>query len=247
MRLSIEVVDHILSFLQSDPVSLKACYESHPLLSQLAQRHRFTHVVLNDLFPPEFAFRPSDFSKVIHRHPHIATYVRSIELEVAIYPSELSSILPMMTLLKKVKLCGKLDPCWDEIPEHFRQAFLDCVHLPSMEDVSISQVSDFPLSALNNVKRLALEWEDESLLDTITLDDSGAHELQLESLSLIKFGCVSLQRVIAWVPPCTLRSLAILDCDALECLAPLFDKCSNSLTDLQLDLGPQCVSCFSMG
>ena len=165
MRLSIEVVDHILSFLQSDPVSLKACYESHPLLSQLAQRHRFTHVVLNnDLFPPEFAFRPSDFSKVIHRHPHIATYVRSIELEVAIYPSELSSILPMVTLLKKVKLCGKLDPCWDEIPEHFCQAFLDCVHLPSMEDVSILQVSRFPLSALNNVKRLAL---DECLLDTV--------------------------------------------------------------------------------
>ena len=85
------------------------------------------------------------------------------------------------------------------------------------------------------------------IINCIKLNDSGAHELQLQSLSLMEFGCLSLQRVIAWIPPCTLRSLAILDCDAFECLAPLLDKCSNSLTNLQLDLGPQCASCFSMG
>jgi len=40
--------NRILSFLQSDPVSLEACCKSHPLLSRLAERHRFADVVLDD-------------------------------------------------------------------------------------------------------------------------------------------------------------------------------------------------------
>jgi len=242
MQLSIELVDHILSFLQSDPVSLKACRKSHPLLSQLAERHQFSHVVVDYFNLCKFAFLPSKFTKIIHRHPHIATYIRSISMRLGVekYSSELSSILPMMTLLKKVKLDGRR---WQEIPQHFRQALLDCIHLPSMEHVHIVQLSDFPLSALNNIKRLTLSgWmEDEYLPDPTKLDDSAGHKLQLESLSLEDFGRGSLQKVIAWVPS-TLRSLDISGRN----FGPLLDHCSNSLTNLQLNLGSQCASGLSM-
>jgi len=245
MRLSIELVDHIFSFLQSDPVSLQACRKSHPLLSQLAERYQFADVVLDDFnfgFTFKFAFTSSKFTKIIQRHPHIATYIRSINMRLGVdkYSSELSSILPMMTLLNKVKLDGLSICRWQAIPEHFRQAFLDCIHLPSMEDVQIIQFSDFPLPALNNIKRLKLcGWtEDEYLPDTNYQDDSLGH--QLESLSLEDFGRGSLQKIIAWVPS-TLRSLDISGRDFASLI-----KCSNSLTNLQLNLGPECASSLSM-
>ena len=154
----------------------------------------------------------------------------------------------MMTLLKKVKLYdgGR----WQNIPDHFRQAFLDCIHLSSVEDVSIGRLSDFPLSALNNVKRLTLcEWQDDEYVPDTTMDDSVAHKFQLESLSLKDFEHGSLQKVITWVPTCTLRSLHIsVDPDYYTDTLPyqgLLDNCSNSLTDLQLSLGWMCASCLS--
>jgi len=250
MQLSIEVVDHILSFLQSDPVSLKACYNSHPLLSQLAERHQFAHVVLDDFNTRDtFGFESSEFTKIIHRRPHIAAYVRSIEMKVVEYSQELSSILSMMTLLRKVKLYGGGQ--WQSIPEHFRQAFLDCTHLRSMEDVTIGRLSDFPLFALYNIKRLTLcQWLDYEYPPNTTMDDSVAHKFQLDSLSLTDFERDSLRKVIAWLPSCTFRSLETsVDADYRLDDLPyqgLLDNCSNSLTDLQLSFGSRCMSCLSL-
>ena len=158
----------------------------------------------------------------------------------------------MMTLLKEVKLCGPRGrPGWEEIPE---PSLLDLVHVSSkeLEDVYISKIADFfPLSELHNVRRLTLcGWQEGEYPDTPKLDDSGAHKLQLMSLSFTESGRGSLQKVIAWVPPCTLRSLAILDSDlafTAKCLAPFLDNCSNTLTNLELDLGSQCAFCLSIG
>lgn len=148
----------------------------------------------------------------------------------------------MMTLLKEVEFCSPI--LWQEIPEHFRQVFLDCIHLSPVENLFITHLPDFPLSALHSVKRLTLcgWWENE--YDTTKLDDSVAHKFQLESLSLRDFCHGSLQKVIAWFPTCTLRYLDISGGRDLygssfpyEGLAPLLDNCSNSLTDLELSLG----------
>jgi len=46
MALPAELLDHILSFLQSDPETLKTCSESHPSLSQLAEPYLYAHVLL---------------------------------------------------------------------------------------------------------------------------------------------------------------------------------------------------------
>jgi len=61
------------------------------------------------------------------------------------------------------------------------------------------RVSDFPLSALNNVKNLTLcEWQDDEYLpDTTKPNDSVAHKFQLEFLSLVNFRKASLQKVIS--------------------------------------------------
>lgn len=159
----------------------------------------------------------------------------------------------MMTSLKKVQLDGRRQ--WQGIPEHFHQAFLDCIHLSSMEDVSIAPLG-FPLSALHNVKKLALfHWrQGDYTPDTIELDDGVAHKFnQLESLSLTDFERDPLQKVVALIPPCTLRSLSISvgryyfrDIFPYEELASLFANCSNSLTNLELNPRWQCSSCLSL-
>jgi len=118
--------NRILSFLQSDPVSLEACCKSHPLLSQLAER--FADVVLDYLNLYKFPLESSEFTKVIYRHPHIATYVHSIDMKDVKYSPELSSILSM--LLKKVMFHSNRQ--WQELPEHFYRALLDCIHLSSV-------------------------------------------------------------------------------------------------------------------
>ena len=60
------------------------------------------------------------------------------------------------------------------------------------------------------LKKLTLcEWQDDKYLSNTATDDSVAHKFQLESLSLADFERDSLQKVIAWLPSCTLRSLEI--------------------------------------
>jgi len=89
MALSTELLDHILTFLQPDPEFLKACSESHPLLSQLVERYQFART-----------FRYSQFVKILCDRPHIAKYVHSLEVHVGPDSLILASILSMLTLVR---------------------------------------------------------------------------------------------------------------------------------------------------
>jgi len=233
--------------LNSSTTSSASCSLTLFLSKHAARAIRFSHNLPKDICSLMSIF-PSEFIGIIDRHPHIATYVRSIDISLLVYFEELPYILPMMTLLKKVKLHGGRR--WKRVPDLFRQAFLDCIHSSSLEDVYISGLSDFPLSALDNVKRLTLcyYWREDECVPTKP-DDSVTHpdKFQLESLCLKDFDCDSLQKVIAWVPSRTLRSLEISGYTfPYEGFTLLLDNCSNSLTHLQLDLGSHCASCLSI-
>ncbi len=84
--------DHILSFLQPDSVSLKACSESHPLLSRLVERHQFVHLELHHDHNYKFmvyklcGHRFSEFVKILRERPHIAKDARSLEVDVGPTP-----------------------------------------------------------------------------------------------------------------------------------------------------------------
>ena len=86
-----------------------------------------------------------EVTKIIYRRPHIATYVRSIEMR-DVFPR----ILSMMTLLKKIKFNGSCR--WQGILEHFRQAFSICLLWRYPLDVS-------PIFLY--LKKLTCEWQDD--------------------------------------------------------------------------------------
>lgn len=248
--LSAEVIDHILSFLQSDPASLKACSESHPFLSRLAERHQFAHIVLRQPLHTEF-------TRIFADRPHLFIYVRSIQLNIGNWDPKLLSILPKLRLLKRIELSGERGVFfWDRLPESSRRAFLNCIHSSSVDDVCISNISGFPLSALNDakpLKRLTLyKWWEKG--GRPQLNSSTSDKLQLGTLSLEEIGKNALQNVIAWAPTCTLRSLEVSYGDKLltinnnpyDLIPSLLAACSDSLTNLQLSVGNHCASHFYM-
>ena len=48
MSLPVEVLDYILSFLQSEVAILQACAQSHPILSKLVEQYLYANIILHD-------------------------------------------------------------------------------------------------------------------------------------------------------------------------------------------------------
>ena len=81
MALPAELLDHILSFLQSDPETLKSCSESHSPLSQLAEPYLYHHVLFKT-DESEQLFKPENLAELLSKRPYIAHYIRSLEIRV---------------------------------------------------------------------------------------------------------------------------------------------------------------------
>jgi len=252
MSLPDDVLDHILSFLQSDLRALKACSQSHPKFIPLVERYLYATVTLydnntisqNGLGTPQFMTLLSD-------NPHIANYIRSLEVEVTYdliesvqYLEDIASVLRMCSLLNKITL-KQIHSGWAALPEAFRLAFLDCLHLSSMKAVCIIYVYGFPLTALEyakNLKQLTLRgWAP----DHDFIPERSTYPL-LEDLSVQDCGGITLEKIIIWVQAQNLRSLEFLGpCDTTRevwLLQSLLSSCSNTLVNLNLDIWTGCKS-----
>ena len=81
MSLPTEVVDHILSFLQSDLAILRTCAQSHPILSKLSSRYIYAHISLHDdLYDTVITtgLRTSELTQTLANTPDIANHVRNL-------------------------------------------------------------------------------------------------------------------------------------------------------------------------
>ena len=256
MSLPTDVLDVILSFLQEDHTTLKACLESHPILSQLAERYSYAHITVdeNATIESEIQFDVK-LAVVLSRKPHIAKYVRSLEIKIGSYsfsqdlPTILSSdSLPCLTTIALSSSgCVPGSIGWQSLPESFRVAFIASFNnLPSISSVSIVWISGFPLSALNGcnkVKDLTLDgWSCRDGVNITPEDVNGP--LRLEALSIKHCDRQSLERLITWAPTRHLRVLELSRLDPCDCakIPELLSKCSNSLTSLNVDLGTHCAS-----
>src|SRR6266542_5954723 len=141
MNLPAEILDHIFSFLKLDPAALRACSESDPSLSRLAEPHLYFHVLLKT---SNSSSDTSNLAQLLSKRPHLAHYIRSLEIQV-IGPItthhiwcdlvEISNILPMLLALKKIALDHSSAPYflkWETQPKSLSLAFLTCLRLPSM-------------------------------------------------------------------------------------------------------------------
>ena len=253
MSLSTDVLDLILSFLQEDCAALGACSESHPILSQLAERYSYTHITVDENATIQSEIRVQvgvKLTDVLSRKPCIAKYIRSLEIKIGSdsLSQELPTILSLDSLPRLTTITlssGRGSIGWQSLPESFRTAFIASFNLPSIRGISIVWISGFPLSALNGcnkVKDLTLDgWHWDGV--NITPGDVNS-PLRLESLSIKSCSGQSLEKLITWAPTHHLRVLELSrrhPSDYAE-IPELLSKCSNSLTSLSVDLGIHCAS-----
>jgi len=248
MSLPDDVLDHILSYLRFDLRALKACSQSHSQFIPLAGRYLYATVILDDNNPTSpNGLGTRQFITLLSDYPHIANYIRTLEVEVTYDPIEpmqpledLASVLRMCSLLNKITL-KQIAFGWAALPEAFRLAFLDCLHLSSMKAVCIIYVYGFTaLEYSKNLKQLTLRgWTP----DHDFIPEHSTHP-SIEDLSIQDCGGVTLEKVTIWVQAHNLRSLEFLGpCRTIRevgQLQSLLSSCSNTLVNLNLDFGTGC-------
>jgi len=249
--LPLEIIDHIFGFLQSDSPTLEKCSKAHPILSELVSKYLYANIMIRV---------PTDVSRLskLASDNLIANYVCNLQLDLLwlvhvdscrrlLDQEKIALMLPKFRMLRGIALYVGDDPPteWPRLHEKFRQAFTQCLRLPSMIEVSILGISEFPLTTFRNctsIKKLALgggfDFDDSS-------SDSSSSSLvtypQIETLLL--YACQrSSSAIISWAKTCSPRRLRFSlpsDFGLLQSLVPIY---SNTLVGLELDLGGSCMS-----
>ena len=268
MSLSNDLVDHILSFLHSDLVTLKKCAQSHPMLSKLSERYIYADITLRDDL--EYTRVPclptSGFTKVLAKRPDVAKHVRSVTVRVRVVDgtffdqkaatdSHLESVarlLPTFSGLTKLKIEGSDRShrffTWHELPDSFREAFLHFLHAQGKKKVAIHEAARFPLSLLNNCENVKMTF---IACDDMQYDRESTENVLLsrlgpfEHLSLLYCSKTSQENTTAWLQTRGLRSL---ECEVGggkeigEFVPRALVACSTSLTHLCLHTDHHCTS-----
>jgi len=268
MNLPAEILDHIFSFLQADPTSLRACSKSHPSLSQLAEPYLYSHIVIK-AGESSLSDRPSNLAELLSKRPHIAHYIHNLEIwvigdsgifdhHIQCHLEEISNLLPMLLALRQIALNHAAAQSffqWETQPESFRLAFLACLRLPSMQDVSLTRVFQFPWSSLVNfneyksLRGLALQgyyWTNRyaNVAEDGLSNQNGS--LPFESLCIQGYNREGVvQKFTDWAATCLprLRSLKFSS-QAYHSLVKLLTSCSTTLVNLSFDIGSR-RSCMS--
>ena len=259
IRLPNDVIDHILSFLQSDVDTLKICAQTHPILSDLSERYIYADLTLlddRDYFATSTGLRTRDFVQILANKSTIANHVRSLEVVcvsedpgpkqhemTCSHLDGVASLLPMLTGLTRFMFGGRsiFDPRieWHAMTETFRQAFLHHLH---SQDIVIRYVSFFPMASLNDRRnvRLSLEYCEETQYD----GNSQSYPVPFDHISIMGCSEMCLYNIASWVKSHGLRSLKCSHYLFADSFRQLLDACSNSLTNLYLfDSG--CTSSIS--
>ena len=273
MSLPEDLVDYILSFLQSDLVTLEKCAQSHPTLSKLSERYIYADVTLrDDLDNPHVpCLLTSGFTKVLARRLDIAQHVRSLTVRVCgvgetsfeqkiatdSHLENVARLLPTFSGLTKLKILGLGINrfMWHELPDRFREAFRHFLHTQGKKKVAIYDAACFPLSLLNNCENVWMtleeckdtQYDKESTEDVLLLRPG-----PFEHLSLLWCSNICLESTMAWLQTRGLHSLEYelgADDVSWEFFPRVLGACSDSLRKLCLHttyLGTSSVAKFQI-
>src|SRR5258708_27702530 len=84
MRLSVELIDHIFSFLVSHQRTIAACSKD-PVLFPIIERQLYYHTTVRfarGSRESDCGFEPERLSKLVSEGPHILNYVRILQIQV---------------------------------------------------------------------------------------------------------------------------------------------------------------------
>jgi len=241
MSLPAELIDHIFSFLQEDTLALKACSKAHPLLSRLAERHLFAHIIID----PSRYLRSNvtEATNPIFENPRFLDYPRTLEIGACLYASRNLPVISIMSMIPQMTNLISLTIHDPYQTEGFISTLRNCLPQSPFQQLCLSNLYGFPFSILDdakNIKQLTLyncRASDEPI------STSPPSQLSLETLVLVGRFDPGLHRwAMRWVTRLTTLELRDLPLDLDRTAFPqLLEACSNSLTRLYLDIGDYCM------
>ncbi len=237
MELSVEILDHIFSFVESKR-TLVAC-STNPVLSPIVERHLYYNTTVHfgegwsdlDLIPDWL-------SQLVSENPRILNYVRILEIQVELDRTgsqeqginkqldDFASTLLMFPLLKCIMLTTPKNRIWDW-PDVFRAALEDRFNLPTVKEVHLVGNQESPFLLIGNCKNIENLVLSGSFEEAEEVDST---PLQLKSLTLS-------QSSLDLVNP-HINRLQSLKCaeSAVDDLPELLGVCSKTLNKLDIDL-----------
>ncbi len=263
MEIPFEILDHIFGFLITHPASLVACSEAHHVFSRMVEKYRYYHIITHTgrtYF--KYSIEPSHLTKLLSDKPQIANYVRVLQVELeylchksemAPYLEQIAAILPMFPVLQCIVLVapyrGGTVSWGEDLPQSFRKAVKDCLHLLTLQEVHVSGFLDFPLSTLDshaNIDCFSLrgppqisEFADTTYPQLKSLSVEGFHSQHHHTY----FSAWAIQHIAK------LQSLKYdysIDYSIDETIPKLLEICSDTLNNLDLNLedsiGSECES-----
>ena len=232
--------------LQFPPVISYHSQSLHSKLSQFAERYLYSTIDLQEYHPalsnPHKVF---ELNQLLLETPRIGSCVRTLTVWTNRQDLTLtSSILHKLPLVKKIALIGCGEIPWEMLPETFRQAFLKCLGLPSMKELSLQYVNNFPLSALKDNETIEVlklvGWKCDPKMKVP--GDTLVHPFpSIKSLSIKSCESKSMRTILPWLE--NIHSLSVLHGHDFDVLPDLLACCSNHLTTLELRLHRKCMSC----
>ena len=240
MRFSVEVLDHIFSFLVSHHGTLLACSRD-PVLSPIIERQLFYHTIVGFATGClDCTFEPHRLSKMVSESPHIHNFVRILEIKVE--PDQhgyqdltiqeqlddFAETLLLFPSLECIMLTTPKGRMW-EWPDIFRAALEDRLGLPTVKEVHLVGSQEFPFSLIGNCKNI------ENLLLAGSFEEpeeTDSAPLQLKSLILS-----DISRSLS-ADDLHIKKLQSLKCaeTSVDALSELLGVCSGTLKKLDIDL-----------
>jgi hypothetical protein len=160
MKLSVELMDLIFSFLVMDRETLSACSEI-PALSRIIERYLY-HFLTVYFQPGTNPSNPRVLSRFIFENPHIPQYVRVLRIQVLFQRDDedddldikqdldtFAKTLLLFPFLERIKLTA-LNERLCSWPDVFRAALEDRLSLPTLKELHIVGNQDFPCSLIDN-------------------------------------------------------------------------------------------------
>ena len=186
----LEIISHVFSFLQSDPTTLAICSRAHPSFSPFAECLLYADVVvldnrgnIRDKKDDRQIFLASDLHKLLIDSPHIANYIRKLEICLSLRcATGIAPILPMLLSLDSIFVTATFYASWLALPAEFFNAFAN--RLLSLREVSINYFDYVPLRVFDGCKTMKSIGLNGQCYAEINENDSQVIPQALDSLSL---------------------------------------------------------------
>jgi hypothetical protein len=245
MQLSVEILDHIFSFLVNDESTLSSCLESDdPLLSPIAERYLYYQITVcisareaqsTTLFTPDRLFR------FLSENPRVKNYVRVLQVYIISQsPSDetiriLAEILVLFPNLEYIStnLRGRR---WSDVS---RASLNKPLNLPIVKEVRlIGEQTEFPFWLLDRCGNLMSLF----LTGTFEEDDQAPCDSTPARLKSLLLRTSLQSSSLNWIKLRInqLESLTISNVDPMA-FPVLLGACSATLKELDISLtGSEC-------